>query len=59
VNPYDPALVYLLDIDHVKRSDDCGMTWQVDASLDQQLTAASSIPIGRGENVDGPAINWT
>jgi hypothetical protein len=53
VNPYNPALVYLLDVDHVKRSDDGGMTWQVDAGLDPQLTAASSIPIGRGEDVDG------
>jgi hypothetical protein len=53
VNPYNPALVYLLDVDHVKRSDDGGVTWQVDASLHQQLTCGGLIPIGRGEDVDG------
>jgi hypothetical protein len=46
VNPYDPALVYILDDDSVMRSDDGGVTWQVDTPLQQQLTCGGRIPFG-------------
>jgi hypothetical protein len=44
-NPYDPNVIYLLDFDdqHVKRSDDRGGTWQVDTSLETELTCNSLI----------------
>jgi len=53
VNPYDPALVYILDDDHVMRSDDGGVTWKVDTSLEQQLTCGGRIPTGATGNEDG------
>jgi hypothetical protein len=44
-----PNLIYLLDDQNVKRSDDGGKTWQVDVSLENQLTGARRIPIRRAE----------
>ena len=55
VNPYNPSLIYLLDNKNVRRSDDGGKTWPVDASLENQLTCGGLIPIDRpdtGEFVD-------
>jgi hypothetical protein len=53
VNPYVPSLVYVLDNDHVLRSDDGGANWQIDASLEQQLTCGGRIPANRGEDAGG------
>ena len=53
VNPYNPALIYIVDDDHVRRSDDGGLTWLIDASLEQQLTCGGRIPFGRTGNEDG------
>jgi hypothetical protein len=53
VDPYAPSVVYLLDDQHVRRSADGGVTWQVDSSLEQQLTSGGSIPVGRNEDADG------
>ena len=53
VNPYDPARIYLLDQQNVKRSDDGGATWQIDSNLEQQLTCGGRIPIGRDESLSG------
>jgi hypothetical protein len=53
VHPYAPSVVYLLDRDHVRRSDDGGVTWTVDASLEQMLTSGGRIPVSRGEDDDG------
>ena len=38
VDPFRPNLVYLLDTDHVKRSNDGGRNWVVDQELERQLT---------------------
>lgn len=38
VDPYNPNTIYLLDNLAVKRSDDGGATWAVDASLDNAVT---------------------
>ena len=38
VSPYQPNVIHVLDTDHVKRSDDGGVTWQIDDSLETQLT---------------------
>jgi hypothetical protein len=45
VSPYNTNLVYILDVKHIRRSDDGGKSWQVDASLEKQLTGANAIPI--------------
>jgi hypothetical protein len=45
VSPYQPKLIYVLDNDQVVRSDDGGQTWQVDQSLEQQLTWNGQIQI--------------
>jgi hypothetical protein len=37
-SPYDPSLIYIVDTDHTKRSDDGGATWSVDTSLDALAT---------------------
>jgi len=62
VSPYQPNLIYILDIDHVKRSDDGGQTWNVDQSLETQLTwnngnngiaiSGAADPLGLGESFD-------
>jgi hypothetical protein len=46
-------VIYLLDTDHVMRSDDGGLTWTLDAKLEQQLTCGGLIPADRGEDDDG------
>ena len=53
VNPYIPTIIYLLDVDLVMRSDDGGVTWQADLSLEQQLTCGGLIPANRGQDDDG------
>jgi hypothetical protein len=53
VNPYVPSMIYLLDQQNVMRSDDGGLNWQVDASLEQQLTCGGRIPAARTEDADG------
>ena len=53
VNPYVPRMIYLLDQRNVMRSDDGGATWQIDASLEQQLTCGGRIPAARTEDADG------
>ena len=49
VDPYRPSLIYILDQTDMKRSEDGGNTWQVDTSLQTQLTCDGRIPIERGE----------
>jgi hypothetical protein len=44
VDPYRPQLVYVLDSDHVRRSDDGGSTWTADESLERALTQARAFP---------------
>ena len=51
VNPYDPNLVYVLDQKQVLRSDDGGVNWSVDASLQQQLTCGGRIAVEQGLDV--------
>jgi VCBS repeat protein len=51
-HPYISHIVYVLDAQHVLRSDDGGATWQVDASLEEQLTCGSLIPIERNAGDD-------
>ena len=53
VNPYEPNTIYLLDSQHVMRSDDAGSTWQIDQDLEQQLTCGGRIPVTRNEDDDG------
>ena len=38
VDPYNPKLIYILDQDGIKRSDDGGQRWVKDALLDQVVT---------------------
>ena len=52
VSPYDPNLLYLIDDDRIKRSDDGGATWQVDASLERMVTCDGRIPANRDEFSD-------
>jgi hypothetical protein len=47
VSPYDPNLIYVIDGDRIKRSDDGGSSWQVDASLERMVGCNGRIPIGR------------
>jgi hypothetical protein len=53
VHPYQPQVIYLLDADGVKRSDDGGKTWQVDADLQGQLTWGGRIPISTSDDQAG------
>lgn len=53
VSPYQPNLIYLLDIDHVKRSDDGGTTWVVDQNLEAQLTWNGEIVLSSNDNTSG------
>ena len=45
-------MIYILDVDSIMRSDDGGVTWQADVSLQQQLTWDGLIPAGRGQDDD-------
>ena len=53
VNPYSPDLIYLMDTQNIMRSDDGGEHWQIDCSLEQQLTCDRHIPIDRNEESNG------
>ena len=53
VSPYVPSTVYVLDKEHVMRSDDGGINWVVDTNLEQQLTCGGRIPAARTEDADG------
>jgi photosystem II stability/assembly factor-like uncharacterized protein len=37
-DPYDPNLIYVIDENAIKRSEDGGQTWQVDVNLDRGVT---------------------
>ncbi len=68
VNPYQPQEIYIIDLDpnagnHVRRSEDGGMTWNIDQNLETQVTWNGQIAIstsddsaGIGEHFD-PVIN--
>jgi hypothetical protein len=43
VSPYDPNLIYIVDQANIKRSDDGGHSWQIDVSLENQLTNGGAI----------------
>jgi hypothetical protein len=58
VHPYAPNVIYLLDTDHVLRSDDGGANWRLDASLEQQLTSGGRIPAARDEDADGQGDHY-
>jgi photosystem II stability/assembly factor-like uncharacterized protein len=57
VSPYQPNLIYILDHDlfsgHVKRSDDGGQTWNIDTSLETQLTWNHQIAISSNDDQGG------
>ncbi len=53
VDPYRPNLIYILDIDHVKRSDDGGATWVVDQLLEAQLTWGNQIQLSSYDTSSG------
>ncbi len=53
VHPYQPNLIYILDKDHVKRSNDGGSTWNADLNLEIQLTWNNAIPISSKDNESG------
>lgn len=53
VSPYQPNLIYILDFDHVKRSDDGGQTWNVDTNLETQLTWNNKVPISGSDDSSG------
>jgi len=53
VDPYRPNVIYILDLDHVKRSDDGGATWQIDDLLETQLTWNHEIAISWQESASG------
>ena len=50
VSPYQPNLIYILDANHVKRSDDGGQTWHVDVNLETQLTWSRKIAFSTNDN---------
>ncbi len=45
VDPYRPALLYVLSDKHVFRSDNGGNSWTVDASLETQLRQGGTFPM--------------
>ena len=53
VDPYRPNVIYVLDRDHVKRSDDGGNTWQIDQNLETQLTWDGRLALGSNDNSSG------
>src|SRR6185295_4965064 len=44
VDPYRPSLLYLVNTDHVLRSDTGGTTWVVDSSLELAVTENGTFP---------------
>ena len=51
VDPYRPQLIYVLDDDHVWRSDDGGARWVIDTSLETVLTLDGFSFTQRGNDV--------
>ena len=49
VSPYDPNLLYVIDGDRIRRSNDGGINWQVDESLERMVTCNGRIPADRDE----------
>jgi hypothetical protein len=49
VSPYEPNLLYVIDRDRIRRSDDGGNTWHVDEDLDRMVTCNGRIPADRDE----------
>lgn len=45
VDPYRPAIIYVLAPDHVWRTEDAGSTWSVDGPLEAALTEGGAFPI--------------
>lgn len=57
VDPYRPALVYVLGDDHLYRSTDGGTTWQVDTALESALTENGAFPmVAVDDGNPGPAL---
>ena len=59
VDPYRPSLIYLLDGSKIRRSDDGGSSWVVDAELQREVTWDGRLAIkanadssGLGERID-------
>jgi hypothetical protein len=46
VDPYRPAILYVLAFDHVWRTEDAGATWVIDQPLESALTEGGAFPIG-------------
>ncbi|HLZ85057.1 MAG TPA: hypothetical protein VKQ54_15945 [Caulobacteraceae bacterium] len=53
VDPYRPNLIYILDSDGVKRSDDGGANWTADANLEKELTWNRQIALQTNDNTSG------
>jgi hypothetical protein len=47
-SPYDPNIIYILDAEHILRSDDGGDSWVVDTNLEKALTEDFSFPFDAG-----------
>ena len=52
VSPYQPNLIYILD-DHIKRSDDGGLSWSLDSALEKELTWEAHIAISAEDSSSG------
>ena len=52
VSPYEANLLYVIDGDRIRRSDDGGTTWQLDESLERLVTCNGRIPADRDEVTD-------
>jgi hypothetical protein len=46
VDPYRPAILYVLGPDHVWRTEDEGSSWSIDQPLEAALTEGGAFPIG-------------
>jgi hypothetical protein len=53
VDPYRPNRIYILDFDGVKRSEDGGATWNLDANLETQLRWNGAIALSTNDNTSG------
>ncbi len=53
VSPYLPNLIYVLDTDHIKRSDNGGLTWNLDSALETQLTWNQQIAMSYDDDSSG------
>src|SRR5207248_1832431 len=45
VDPYDPNLIYIIDLDGIKRSTNGGQTWELDESLNAAVTEDNSFSL--------------